>query len=77
MAGCTLPALFGLKARWTKRFLDLCLEHDRHYMLRDVSKWEADLLYLRGLQTRGYGWLVPPVFLAFQSPYAFYLWWKN
>lgn len=77
MSGCTVPDLFGLKGWWEARFSDLCVEHDDRYMLRDVSKWRADAAYLRALKDRGYWWLVPPVFLAFQTPYAYYLWWKD
>lgn len=59
---CTLPAIFGLREWFEKRFGDLCFDHDLAYIARS-GKWGADMTLIRGMIDRGYWWVAVPTFL--------------
>lgn len=74
---CTVPKLFGMKDWFEKRFGDLCEAHDYWYVHRTMSKWEADKRLARGMWKRGYKTLSVITFIACQTPYAFWLWYRD
>ncbi len=53
MSRCTVwPPTFR---KWfINRFGDLCIEHDRKYMLLEGSKWDADMELAKAIWKRGY-----------------------
>lgn len=69
---CTIPALFNLRKWFEKRFGDLCIIHDEHYINRDVSKWEADWKMTSAMWHRGYKILSIIVFIFVWTIGLFY-----
>lgn len=51
---CTIPKIFGLREWWEGRFGDLCALHDYDYDMKEVSRFEADAYYARGMWGKGY-----------------------
>lgn len=51
---CTIPEIFGLREWYEKRFGDLCKAHDESYVIRHISRWQADWELFMGMVDRGY-----------------------
>lgn len=73
---CSVPRILGFRKWFEKRFGDLCHKHDEGYMLRTRTKLEIDAAMVGGMWVRGYRLLAVGAFLVFQSPIAYYKWYK-
>lgn len=71
---CSVPRLFGLRDWFENRFGHLCDRHDRDYMTKTVGKWKADMRFVRGMWALDYRALAVLSWLAFQTPWAWWLW---
>lgn len=63
---CTIPAIFGLRDWFDKRFWDLCDYHDTAYKKR-TGKWHSDMVFIGGMIIRGYWYLTIPTFIMFNT----------
>ena len=65
---CTVPAVFGFRKWFERRFKDLCEAHDRAYETRSwVKKIRSDWLMIQQMWQRGYRLLSVIAYLFFVS----------